>query len=806
MKTVMTKGTLVAIALSFLAALSHVLATSVQDYHPTTPGLTSSEASIELTVPQAMQRAADALRAAGLVPHKPMEHTIGGNNEWVMALIDCTPVGGRTRVTTAVAANPNKRGESYRVCMFLIEYMRTGKAPANSGLTGSVIGVWEWKWESYIGSGTSKITLQHDGKATCPDPGWVPAEWWIEPDGTVRLYWPTGAPKTNTHYVMVFTLAQDGRTMSTSAGNYYYKSVRATRIGDAPGQVSAGAQVQGASDPAKTTDLSGEYEEQAEGLGKTKLTATRTGFFLYRIRQTGYGNYDASAELFGKRLVGKWKTTDGNGITGSFDVTFNDDFSEARGTMVVDNGGLKGTRSVSFRRLSATGVGSGGATGPINSTDAAAGVWDWKWQGYSGNGISRVTLSKDGKVTCPDPGWQPGEWWIQDGKVMVYWPSGGVPKTNLHYVVQFTMAPDARSMATTNGNYYYASVSATRVGDAPSSGAGGSTGTGGTGGTGGATGGSSGAGSRSAGGFKLPDPAPGESVISLEPPKFAPGPMPLPPVGAQGGGVKTALLNHSRRTVPSAPSRQSDVTLISLKATHVENQYIPDGLLQVEVELSQGSTEYVVDLYVGGYLVVPKDGVDGVKDAGFQPAYEWVGLSWFNNMHPDQKGKIRRFLFKIPWVLPAQIRAELYRAPLGKPRTFVNQKETTFTMPWGDQACMFGAVFGDKDKGVVTKVAAMVTAGTTEMMITVPGEFRPPNEPYINDLGIPVHFKNGATEYIEEMRRVIGRKVKWRELSVNVGPIFKDRDHRNNRFWPELTNKGYVEAPPIWTQGSGRAG
>ncbi|MBI5706658.1 MAG: hypothetical protein HZC36_06675 [Armatimonadetes bacterium] len=651
----------------------------VQDYHPTTPGLTAAETSIDLTVPQAMERATSALRAAGLVTHKPMEHTIGGNNEWVMALIDCTPSGGKTRVVVSAASNPTRRGESYRVCMFLIEYMRTGKTPANGGLSGSVIGVWEWKWENYIGSGTSMVTLQQDGKATCPDPGWAPGEWWVETDGTVRVYWPTSYPKTNTHYSMVFTLAQDGRTMSTSAGNYYYKSVKATRIGGAPSVTP----------------------------------------------QPG----------------------------------------------------------VSLEKL-------------------APGVWEWKWQGYTGAGTSQVTLTRDGKVTCPDPGWQPGEWWVQDGKVMVYWPSSS-PRTNLHYVVQFAITVDGRSMTTTSSNYYYQSVTAARVGDVPSGGppaGGGSTG----GSSGGATGGNSGGGA--GGGFRLPEPGPGETATAFGPPKYAPGPLPLPPVGAQGGGVKTALLYRRSWPLASVPSRQSDVNLVALKAIHVEDQYVPDGYLLVEVELSKPSADYTVDLYVGGYLIAPKDGVDGVKNAGFRPAYEWVGLGWFNSRHPDQMGKIRQYRFSIPRVLPAKIRAELYWTPLGKPRTFVSQQETSFTMPWGDQACVMGTIIGDKDKDVVTQVAALVTAGTTDLVISIPGEVRPESNPYINDFVAGLHFKDGETEYRDKTIRYLNRKVKWRELSISVGPPFKDRDHRNNRFWPGLTNGGYVEGEPIWIGGSGRAG
>lgn len=674
MRSATQKAVLLIAVLASYALLSLATAEPIQDYAPTTPGLTSAEASIDLSVPDAMKRAADALRAAGMVPHNPMPHTIGGNNEWVFALIDCTTLAGKTRVTVAVASNPTKRGESHRQCMFLIEYMRTGKVPANSGLTGSVIGVWEWDWQGYAGSGKSKVTLQPDGKATCPDPGWATGEWWIEPDGTVRVYWPTSFPKTNLHYVMVFTLSPDGRTMSTSAGNYYYKSVKATRVGEAPAVAA----------PAGTL------------------------------------------------------------------------------------------------------------------SDQARGVWEWKWQGYSGSGVSRITLGGDGKATASDAGAVPGEWWVQDGKVMVFWNSSA-PKTNLHYVTVFTMAPDGRSMATSNGNYYYQSVSATKVGDAPSAAQPPN-----TGGTAAGTSGGS-AGGNPPAGAKPPEPAPGETVTTIEPPKLSPPPLKLPPVGAQSG-LKTELFRvifGEHLPTPKPRPTTQDPAIVSLKATPIENQYIPEGLIQVDVELSAPAPNFTVDLYVGGCIRAVQGGIDGVKNAGLQAAYEWAPLNENFNKHPDRRGKVWRALFKVPRVLPADIRAELYETPLGKPRRFVGEKKTSITMPWKDYAVVSGWIFGDKPKSVITKVSVLVTTGTESWAAWYPGEI--PSELNQNDFFITCRFKPGEDIFSSTQIRNIGRRIRWRELRIDVGPTQKDIDHRNNTYWPELPNRGWLEAEPIWAEGAYRA-
>jgi hypothetical protein len=124
------------------AGFSLVLPCQGQDLplYPTTPRLTSAECDIDLDIAATMKRAHDALLAAGLTLHKPLPQTIGANDEWVFALINCARSEGRTRVIATAASNPTKPGESYRVCIFLINYMRTGQAPPVS--TASFAGEW----------------------------------------------------------------------------------------------------------------------------------------------------------------------------------------------------------------------------------------------------------------------------------------------------------------------------------------------------------------------------------------------------------------------------------------------------------------------------------------------------------------------------------------------------------------------------------------------------------------------------------------------------------------------------------------
>ena len=508
-----------------------------QGTHPTTPGLTSSEATLDLSVADAMKRAGEALRAAGLVLHKPMPEVIGGSNEWVAALINCSRVDGKTRVIATAACHPTKLGESYRTCIFLIEFMKTGKAPANSGLTGSVIGVWEWSWVNAIGTGKSRVTLQADGKVTCPDPGWAKGDWWIE-GGKVLVYWPTSFPKTNLHYVMQFTISEDGRQMSTSGGNYYFSSVVATRMGDAPGSAIPGE------------------------------TPPATG-------------------------------------------------------------------------------------------------------------------------------------------------AAGTPA-----------------------------------------------------------------------GFSLPEPGASDNVLRLEAPTYPPPPLPLPPVGAGTGTCSPSPFDWSPRgELADGPRPAQDLRLNSVKASEVRL-----GVLQVEAELSAPEVYSHIDVYVSGYLRFLTTEFGTIRNAGTAPAYAYI--------RNGERTARRTCTFPVPQVLPAKVRVELYESPPGGPRRFIAQKEILFDLPYPDYATQMCGVFGDKDKGIITKVAAIVSAGTESWSLTVPGGTQA--QAYDNDFVVSGKFTGSETSFTSSVVKALGRPVRWKEALLTAWPMNQDRDLRNNRIWPNLPNKGYLDQAPVW--------
>lgn len=669
-----------AFLIAVLALLSLVFAAPSQETHPTTPGLTSAEASIDLSLEDTMKRASDALKAAGLILHKPLPQTIGASNEWVFALLNCERSGAKTRVIATVASNPTKRGESYRMCMFLIEFMKSGRVPANSGLTGSVIGVWEWSWVNAIGRGKSQVTLAPDGKVTCPDPGWTPGDWWIE-DGKVLVYWPSPFPKTNLHYVMQFTLSPDGRTMSTTAGNYYYSSVSAARVGDVPGAVSPPS------------------------------------------------------------------------------------------------------------------VGGNPPGAPLSR---AEGEWEWKWQAFASNGTSKVTLHRGGRVT--DDAKQEGSWWAQGDKVFVYW-NGAAPKTDPAAVIEFLMAPDGKSMTSTIGNYYTRSVVATRIGEVPRTDASGVPPPAGGSGT----------------GAVPPGVKPEDVWFQLGAPNLPPAPLPLPPVGARNRKSESLDLLGGLvlRGEPTASDGEPQggrlaCELVSVTAEHVPDKNGPDlydGQVQVNVKLTDEGRGYVADIYVGGHLDYPKDpsgggakneGVGGISYDGWVPAYDFTRLGWDTDLYSPQKGKLRRYVFRMPRVLPAAIRVELYeQLPSGGTR-FVGKMETQFDMPFQDYRILGGGVLGKRENSIQT-FAALLEDGTTEVLLVIPSGPNPKDSS--SDIRIRGRRGEGSYEIRKKVDITLTGKERWKEAKIDVWPVFRDRDHRNNSYWPNLPNGGYTDTEPVWLGG-----
>lgn len=511
-----------------------------QETHPSTPGLTSAEALIELDIPATMKRANEALLAAKLTLHKPLPQTVGASNEHVFALINADQEeNGKVRVIVSVASNPAQRGEAPRVCNFLIEYMKTGKAPA-AGLDPKIAGVWEWNMETYTG-------------------------------------------------------------------------------------------------PAK----------------------------------------------------------------------------------------------------------------------------------------SNLTLHANGDVTSADAGWPKGTWWTEGSKVCVYWPSP-FPKENRHYVNEFQLNPDGVSMKLAKPDYYYKSVTATRIGDLPVV-------TGGTGSTGGEA-------VPESGGFVLPTPAADEIGIRFEPPKFPPAPMPLPPVG---GGIKVL-------SEPSAD--QFEVSIASVSAVHQPANHPSgargDGHCVVDVVLSDPAPRYEVRVYVGGFLASPTAEIEPGLRLGHQAACRIKALEYETYKNEPERGARRRYGFDTPLVLPATVRAELWVSTPRDGYKYVSHKETLFDVPtWKDYKLLAGLILGKTASGDITKLAALGEAGTTEFQIHIPGGSNRNDRSF--DLRLGRRFPEGKSEIMAKVDAGIPKNPRMKEMKIDVGPFLEDRDRRNNSYYPNLPNGGYVEGPVV---------
>lgn len=526
--------------------------------HPTTPGLTSAEAMVEISPSAALVRAREALVAAGLTPHQPLKETIGGSNEWVWAIINSVNAGGgKCRVIVSAASNPEKRGESHRVCMYLMDYMKSGKDPENAPFK-NYAGIYEWDWANHAGAkGKEKVTLHLDGKVTCEGQNWGPTIWWSA-EGKVFVYFPSPFPKENLHYVCQFAVSPDGRTM-TAPANYYYRSVTATRIGDVPGATTTSAPTTSANPPAT--------------------------------------------------------------------------------------------------------------------------------------------------ATIPPAG---------EGTVL------GVP--------------------------------------------------------------------------------PEDSYLRLDAPTYKPGPLPLPAVGAM-------LAKKSQASFAPTPEEgQFTMEIVSVKGVHVPHRDIPNeasGDLMVEVLLNDVRTNYVADIYVGGYIVSPRDGsgggakrqgVIGITYDGQVPAYEYKRLHSSTDEHSPQPGKLRRYQLQMPDVLPAKIRVELYQQTR-EGEKLVGTKEATFDMPFADYKLVQGVVAGKASKKI-TKIMALAGSGVTEMLYVLPYRagatsesttFRRRGRPHPETSVITMTGDYDITE-----------ETPWKEATINVWPDSRDRDRRNNRYYPGLPNGGYQDREPIY--------
>ena len=275
------------------------------------------------------------------------------------------------------------------------------------------------------------------------------------------------------------------------------------------------------------------------------------------------------------------------------------------------------------------------------------------------------------------------------------------------------------------------------------------------------------------------------------------GTLPLPPVGAELGifGTWEKPKDFKLGQSPKNESKAGDVQIRSMTATKVANPSYaadPRGMLQVDVGLSAPGRDHYVDVYVSGYYVAVNGELEGMKNVGRRPAYEFMRIDYVNqNKHPS-KDPNRRFYFRIPDVLPVKVRAELYQIKPGKPARFLGMKEAGFDTDWKDHGVIKGFLFGDIEKMVATKASFLVHADTNYVSVNIPAA-----DPAGSSFGFVVRLEKGKTEVHDTTLRNIGRKLNWKATFISSDPWLTDRDIRNSQYWPNLKGAGYLEIPPI---------
>ncbi|MCW3054488.1 MAG: hypothetical protein JWN14_3658 [Chthonomonadales bacterium] len=197
-----------------------------------TPSLIADHFPLTLTQTQALTRAEEALRAAGLITYPPTAISRGAHNTFLSVLIHCIGNGKTTLVDLEVAANGHT-DECEAMRTFLSDFMKTGKTSAGTGFSG------EWDTVSLVGGQSYKMKfLQKGNRVTASyENGGTKGSLEGTMNGNVlRFHWTQtngnkGAGK--------FTLAADGKTFK---GFWTYeddpdkadKAWNGTRIGAPP--------------------------------------------------------------------------------------------------------------------------------------------------------------------------------------------------------------------------------------------------------------------------------------------------------------------------------------------------------------------------------------------------------------------------------------------------------------------------------------------------------------------------------------------------------------------------------------------
>jgi len=249
---------------------------------------------------------------------------------------------------------------------------------------------------------------------------------------------------------------------------------------------------------------------------------------------------------------------------------------------------------------------------------------------------------------------------------------------------------------------------------------------------------------------------------------------------------------------PKVTAKANDVQIKTFTATKLADAYGGRERLQVDVGLSRPALDHYVDVYVSGYYVGVFGELEGLKNVGRRPAYEFIRLGAMDsNQHPAKEPN-RRYVFRAPDVLPAKVRVELYQIKQPQPARLVAIKEIGFDLDWNDYGVISGILNGSPDKKFLSGYAVLVHPGTRSVNFRIPAMNPVKPDDFSNDVNVSVRIEEGQTETRKNnYNRTIDWPLNWKASLVTSSPSLNDRDIRNNHYWPYLRGGGYLEIPPI---------
>jgi hypothetical protein len=324
------------------------------------PGLVAEHFSLALNQPDALARADEAIRAAGLTADPPTAISRGGRKQYIAVIIHCIENGKSTLVDLEVAEIPNPVNNANPLRAFLIAFMKTGKAPEPAGT--SFTGEWD------TNAGTSyRMKLTQVGTkvtGTYGDAGFGTLEGTVT-DGVLRFKWSQSSGSKGAGR---FSILPDG---SAFAGAWTYeddpeKSTRpwdGKRIGRAPGTGSTPV------GPA-ASGFAGEWVTKAYGGYTGKMRLKQEGNRVTGSYE-GTGNGTIEGTVSGRELRFQWTET--NGGTGTGKLTLSEDKTTFAGAYSYDKDPDKADRYWNGKREGAPPATAGNAGGSAAPPDKPAG-------------------------------------------------------------------------------------------------------------------------------------------------------------------------------------------------------------------------------------------------------------------------------------------------------------------------------------------------------------------------------------------------------------------------------------------------